>query len=209
MIVNLDGRELDVTPAEGTTLQVLIDDVRDKHLSGRLVVSVTVNGQTLADADLDRLLAAPLEVDARIELESGDRRELGAAALREVAERVAEAGQEQVRIAEQLNAGQVTEGVKEVGECLNVWNLCRQTVLQCCGLLGEDLTTHQYEGRELSAYLDELVEKLRELRDAFESRDMVLLADVLHYEMPPLCESWNALLIHLADHVAEPADVAG
>jgi hypothetical protein len=209
MIVNLDGRELDVTPAEGTTLQVLIDDVRDKHLSGRLVVSVAVNGQTLADADLDRLLAAPLEVDARIELESGDRRELGAAALREVAEQVAEAGPEQVRIAEQLNAGQVAEGVQQVGACLNVWNLCRQTVLQCCGLLGEDLTTHQYEGRELSAYLDELVEKLRELRDAFESRDMVLLADVLHYEMPPLCESWSALLSHLADHVAEPADVAG
>ena len=55
---------------------------------------------------------------------------------------------------------------------------CPKAVLECCDLLGEDLTAVDYEGAPVGAHLEKLVEKLRELRDAFEARDMVVPDEV-------------------------------
>jgi hypothetical protein len=202
MIVTLDGQHLEANFTSADTLQALIDRVRAKHLRDRLVVSVAVNGQVLLPEDLDARLSQPPAAEDQIDLESGDPRAIAADALRHAAEQLAAAGRAQQEVADQLNAGQVAEALGRVGESVGVWRAGQQVVVRCCALLGEDLTAVEYGGRPIREHLSELAEKLRELRDAFEARDMVLLADLLHYEMPSLCQTWHGLFTHLADIIA-------
>jgi hypothetical protein len=202
MIVTLDGQRLEADFAAVDTLQALIDRVRVEHLRDRLVVSIAVNGHVLLPEDLDTRLSQPPAAEDQVDLESGDPRAIAADALRHAAEQLAAAGRAQQEVADQLNAGQVAEALGRVGESVCVWQTSQQVIVRCCGLLGEDLTACEYEDRPIREHLSELTEKLRELRDAFEARDMVLLADLLHYEMPSLCETWDALLSHLADGIA-------
>ncbi len=71
-------------------------------------------------------------------------------------------------------------------------------------ILNCDLGTYEIEGRPVRENFSELAGRLRDVRDAFESRDYVLLADILKYEMPDVCRAWRALILSLSDQVEAP-----
>ncbi|MFQ5807850.1 MAG: hypothetical protein ACE5I3_15500 [Phycisphaerae bacterium] len=205
MIVTLDGERVTGPFPAGGTLQALIDQVRAAHLGDRLVVSVAVEGQPLLDRELSQRLEGPLDGVEQVDLTSADRWQLAADSLREVAERLSEAGNQQAAVAEQLHAGNVSEAVKLFGGFLETWQVCQRTILECSRLLDQDLTAVECSGRPVREHLDGLADKLRELRDTFEARDMVLLADQVQYEMPDICQVWQGILNELATNLAARA----
>jgi len=154
VIVTLDGQRMEADFTSADTLQALIDRVRAEHLPDRLVVSVAVNGQLLLPEDLDARLSQPPAPQDRVDLESGDPRAIVADALRQAAEQLTAAGQAQQEVADQLNAGQVTEALERVGELVGVWQAGQQVVVRCCALLGEDLTAVEYGERPIRARSD-------------------------------------------------------
>lgn len=205
MIVTLDGERLSGLFPTGATLQALIDQVRQAHLGDRLVVSVAVDGQELLDEELGERLESPLDGVGQLDLASADRWQLAADSLREVAERLGEAAGDQAAVADQLHAGNVAEAVNRFGEFLQVWQSCQQAILGCSGVLGQDLTALECDGRPVREHLDALADRLRELRDTFEARDMVLLADLVQYELPDTCRVWQGILNELASGLAAQA----
>jgi hypothetical protein len=199
MIVTLDGQRLtDSFPAEGT-LQALIDQVRDAHLKNRLVVSVAVDGHPLGDTELNASLQRPLAVTAQVDVESSEPAALATAALRDLAAEFADAGTRLAGIAERLNSADVAAAIRDVGAFVSLWQTCYRALPQCGGLLDRDLLMMDYDGRPLKAYLTELVDKLTDVRAALEARDLVMLGDLVRYELPPLTQTWHAILNHLAD----------
>ena len=204
MIVTLDGKRLSGSlPTQ--TLQALIDEIRQAHLGDRLVVSVMLDGQQLLDQELTQRLNEPVEEAKQVELISADPRELVCSALREVAEQLESAAENESFVAEQLRSGEMSEAATAFREFLQVWQACQQAIVNCSGLLGKDLTTMQSGGQPIRAHLDHLTDKLRELRDAFEARDTVLLSDLFQYEMPETCRTWQGILNGLATDVADQA----
>lgn len=202
MIVTLDGGRLSGSfPTQ--TLQALIDEIRQAHLSDRLIVSVMLDGQQLLDQELTQQLNEPVQEVKHVELISADPRELVSSALREVAEQLESAAENEATVAEQLRSGEMSEAATAFRDFLQVWQACQQTIVNCSGLLGKDLTTMQSGGKPIRAHLDSLTDKLRELRDAFEARDTVLLSDLFQYEMPETCRTWQGILNDLATDVAE------
>lgn len=201
MIVTLDGRRITQPPAPGGTLRTLIDQVRADLPPNRLVANVARNGQPLVDRELEEWLTRPLSAADRVDLTTADRWELAADALRDVAERIGEAGPQQVELAGQLNRGQAAEAVARFSEFVSSFQACQQAIAQSSALLERDLTAETYEDRAIRAHLEELATRLREVRDALEARDYVLLADLLHYELPATCQTWTRLLHELADSV--------
>jgi hypothetical protein len=204
MIVTLDGERLSGSFPASATLQALIDQVRQAHLGDRLVVSVAIDGRPLLDEDLSERLGGPLDGVKQVDLASADRRRLAADSLREVAERLGETGSEYAGVADELQAGRTSEAVKLFGEFLEVWQTCQKTILDCSALLGQDLTAVKCDGRPVREHLDGLADRLRELRDTFEARDMVLLGDLVQYEMPDACRTWQSILNEMASTVAGP-----
>ena len=203
MIVTLDGERLDRIFPSSDSLQTLIDEVRRAYLGDRMVVSVAFDGRQLLDQELSEKLGKQLEQVTRIDLASADRHELVCAALREVACDLDKVASGQADIADKLSSGVMSDAVGTFGEFLQVWQTCQKAVVECSGLLGDDLTQMQAGGKLVREHLDVLADKLRELRDAFEAQDTVLLSDLFQYEMPETCRAWRDILNELADAIAK------
>lgn len=208
MIVTLDGERLSESFPPSATLQALVDQLRPR-LGQRLVVSLAVDGRELLDQELSDRLGRSVEGIRQVDLTSADRWQLAADVLREVAGRINDAGQQQSVVAELLRAGNVAEGLDQFGKSLEAWQTCHKAIAQCGGLLGQDLTALDCEGRTVREHLADLAEKLRELRGAFEARDTVLLVDLVQYELPDLCHIWCGVLNDLANQVATGTVNAG
>ncbi len=61
MIITVDGRRVEANRGGGDTLQEVLDDVRSAHLGERLIISVSVNGETLDEGDLQADLEQPVD----------------------------------------------------------------------------------------------------------------------------------------------------
>lgn len=205
MIVTLDGQRLQTQFNEGCTLGAVVDQVRDEHLGDRLVVGVALNGQSMVHNDLEVSLDRALGTNDQVDLESADRHVVAADALRAIGEQLAEAARLQPAIADRLSGSEASSAIRQVGELVGIWNTCTQAVAQCSGLLGRDLTHVTYQDRPMRAWLDDLVAKLHQLREALEARDLVLLADLLNFELPELCHTWRGLLTELAADIQRSA----
>lgn len=209
MIVTLDGQRLETPFEPGCTLGTVVDQVRDEHLGDRLVVGVALNGQTMVHDDLEINLDRALKGDDQVDLESADRNAVAVDALRAISEQLGSAARLQPLVADQLVGPGAGEAIRQVGDVVEVWNTCTQAIAQCSGLLGRDLTQVVYQDRPMRERLDDLLTKLQELRTALEARDYVLLADLLHYEMPETCQAWQGLLAELAADIQRSAQAAG
>ena len=201
MIVTLDGERLEGAFAANETLRTLIERIRQAHLSDRLVVSVAVDGQPLLDQQLGERLDSALDGVERVELASADRRQLATDALREVGKRLEGTGQQQAEIAELLQAGDTPKAMERFAGFLKAWQACHEVIVDCSRLLGQDLTAVEYAGQPVRAHAVELADRLRELRDAFEARDTVLLGDLIRYEMPEMCRTWGGIVDDLAAQI--------
>jgi len=208
MIVTLDGQRLDEPHTADGTLQELVDHVRDSHARERLIVSVSVNGTRLGDAELDAHLPQAIPGDAQVDLETGDRIVLVRDALRGLAAEFDEATGRHAEVADRLAAGEIESAMRDVAGLLEVWQTCQRALAQCGGLLGEDLTQRTYDGRPVNAHLEDVIGRLGELRQALQDNDAVLLGDLFRYELPPLCETWGRLLASVAEEVGAEASGA-
>jgi hypothetical protein len=92
----------------------------------------------------------------------------------------------------------MSDAMRRFGGFLVAWQTCQQTIGECSRLLGQDLTAVQCDGRAVREYVAGLADQLRAMREAFEARDTVLLADLLQYEMPDTYQTWQRVLTHLA-----------
>lgn len=198
MIVTLDGRRLDGGFPPGGTLSSLVEDVRSRQLGERLVVSVAVNGHRFGEDDLESGLAQTLAADDQVDLESSGCCEVAAAALRQAADELAQSCRTQEQIAAALGGSGASGAVRQIGELVRTWSGCSKVVAQCSRLLGRNLAEQEVEGRRAGEILNELIKKLSALRDALAARDMVVLGDLMRYELPPLCQAWRGVLLSLA-----------
>jgi hypothetical protein len=202
MIITLDGQRLDEALTPDATLQALIDQVRTAHTGDRLIISVAVDGQRLDDNDLSAQLGQSVAGHNQIDLESGDRHQLVHDALCGLAQEFEQAAAQLPNIADRLSTPDVAVAIRDIGAFVGLWQTCHRIIAQCSGLLGEDLTTCAHEARPVRQWLDDLVDKLTELRSALESHDTVLLADLVRYEFPALGATWQNLLASLAAHAS-------
>jgi predicted nucleotidyltransferase component of viral defense system len=69
-----------------------------------------------------------------------------------------------------------------------------------------DFQTLTVAGRPIVSWVEVLAEKLRQLKDAVESRDLVLLGDILRYEIDPALRDWEQMLAGLIQHIVEMRD---
>lgn len=201
MNVNLDGRPLtDEFPAT-ETLQQCVTKVREKYLGTRMVVSIAYDGQMLIDQDLSTKLNQPITGVGCVDLVSAEPGELVAAAFREVAARMNSTGEKYQTMADEIQAGETTKALTRFGEYLEMWQTCQRAILEGSGMLARDLTELECGGRSVRAHLDDLSERLRELRGAFEAGDMVLLSDLFRYELPQTCETWGGVMQQMAGQI--------
>jgi len=192
--VYLDDREYSADLAASGTLGDLVEAVRaEVATSDRVIVGIVCDGIGLTD-DLEAKLAEPLDRFRRVDLQSGRAQELVRDALEQALNVLADTDHLREQAIDALTRGDQTEATQVLGDCFRHWSQIHLGIAQSLAFLGLDPQTLEVNGQPLESALAGIAERLKEVREALQAGDNVLLADTLQYEFDEAAETWKAAI---------------
>jgi hypothetical protein len=203
MTVLLDDQPLsteDLKP-DATVAQLL--DLAKARLkgSGSVIVALRKDHQDVPPESLEDMLTQPLQGFQQLELISGRPKQVVLEALDEVRCSFTDTFATLREICEALTAGRLTEAMEMLSRCVGIWGRTHQAVVEGGALVGVDFERLEVAGRPIVDLLNELAGRLHELKNAVESRDNVLLGDILRYELDETLQQWELMLTAFTAHV--------
>lgn len=205
-IIDDQSREL-VLPATAT-LNDLLDALKPEwETQGRVMTGLILDGQALVGVAFGVALGFPV-ANHQITLTTGDRADLARTIIGKTAALVDYLGRRHHEIADLLNQGQTAKALTELGEVLGSWQQVQQSFTGLTKLLKLDLSRQLIGDKIALDVLLEFRKQLEEIGRAVQGQDMVLLGDVLQYELDTGIAHWNDLLattLGIVDGVVELA----
>jgi len=203
MFVLLDDKRIEITGlAPDATLSELIEATRTKAMdAGRLIFAVHGDGREIEPDRLEAALSRPACDFREIAFTTDDAKEAVLDALEKTRLSFVETFAGVKQAAEYLAAGNMTQGMTRIVECVGVWAQVHEAVVSGGPLLGVDFERLVLGERHILDSLNDLSAKLRDIKQAIESRDNVLLGDILRYEMDEMLGGWETMLDAFIEHV--------
>ena len=181
--------------------------------SDLLIFGVRCDDVDVSPEQLDGVLASPAQGFGKLQFISGRPADVVSAALRQTRLALADTFVTVKEASDALAHGRVNDAMSSLVRCLSVWGQTHEAVVQggtLCGLDFEHVVIH---GRPLLDWLHDLARQLRSLKGAIESRDHVLLGDILQYELDETLQGWESMLDGIIGYVerqsaaaSQPAD---
>ena len=200
MSIYLDDQPVDLS---GDSLAEVLSSAHDQLAqTGRIVVEVSLDGETLAPNELDRQEQQPVS-GGELRLYSADPRDLSRSTLEGLLGELDQARQLQTDAAEQITQDQLVEAMDMLGRAMEIWQQTHQAVSQSLSLVGIDLDDVEVEGQHGPEIVDKLVDQLKAMRDTIQGADSVGLADALAYEWPEIAELWQKMLASIIEKLDE------
>ena len=205
----LDEQPIDTTDLAGDTLEQLLRVVQDERCTpGRLIVGVCCDGQDVeSDALAAALAKAPSDFE-RVDIFTSGKESLVVEALTQAATSLEETARQVEQVAALLTEGKEKEGAEVLAGCIAVWQQVHMAIDQSIRMLGIDPNELVVHGEPLLRLLAKPAEVLRQIKEALQSQDFVMLSDVLQYEFGDACEQWLDLIVQLrceAERMSEAA----
>lgn len=167
--------------------------------SGRVVVEVKVDGQSITGPDLDA--DQPTATTSDIRVYSAKPSDLVVGILEEVRTQLAASQEMQQKAAELLQQDDPAKAMDLVKESINGWLQAQQAVGQSAQLLQLDLQAILVDDQPVIERMNELIGSLTELKDIVVANDFVTLADALQYEWPDITDRWDAAIGAIIKHI--------
>ncbi|MCB9851490.1 MAG: hypothetical protein H6819_00220 [Phycisphaerales bacterium] len=167
-----------------------------------ILLEVICDGEAIEAAHLEATLAEPLSRYARLEFVSGSRRTVVVESLTASKRSIGDTFELVREAADQLNAGSVASGMQRLIDCVEIWSQAHEAMISSGQLLELDLEELVIADKHVFEWLREPAVKLREIRDAIESRDHVNLVDILRYEMDDFLQGWEKMLEAYVEYVS-------
>jgi len=139
--------------------------------------------------------------DTDVRLTSADPKALAISTLHQVREHLPNATALHEQAAECLQADNPTEALKHIAAAIEVWMQTQEAVLGSARVVGLGLDEVTVEGEPMTAFTDELIQQLHNLKDLIGAQDTVALADALAYEWPAVVHRWDKLIHHLIETI--------
>lgn len=198
----------DVSP--DAPLSQLLDVAKDRlQGTGSVIVALRHNDEDVSVERLEQMLCEPVGNLENLELVTGRPNEVVLSALEEVRVVFAETFAEVKEAAEALTTGNVGAAATTLADCVGVWARTHEAIVQGGMLAGVNFDQLEFGGQPMVDRLKVLVTKLRELKNAVESRDHVLLGDILRYEMDDVLHQWEQMLNGFIEHLRQLDKAAG
>ncbi len=190
MGVMIDDASLDTL---SLGLQTVGDVLGHVARDDRLVVHLTIDGKT-PDLDQIDVIRRSLVRDHVVYVETVDPSAIAHEVLAEVDKQLNEAQVLSDQAVANLRQGVYNEALKRLGTCFKSWSLARESLDKVSRLIRLDLETTLVDGTPMSEVIADFAKQLAEIRSALESKDYVMLADTLAFEMKPAAQKWRGAL---------------
>lgn len=205
MKIILDDTPLSETPA--TLAEAIAAAAERAAALDRVIVDIFADGRAVGANELDDEATMAHRCD-ELRLTTAEPRAFVQVTMREAADALEGAREEQQRAAELIEAGARAEAYTALDGALNLWQAARQSLDQGAQLIGLDLTTIPLEHPDvLPEAIARLSAGLEEVRRCVGAEDWAGLSDVLLYDLDDLVGEWQQVLRAVAGHVA--GDAAG
>ena len=175
--------------------------VRDQ---GELITSVNLDGKTLTIEESDALAGRALEEITSLDLNSQDRYLLaadGMGLLKSYLPRFASGSEE---IADYLQKGEDLKAYELFEEFVSGLEWIVDMLSNVARVVELDYRVINYSGRSIEERLSDFLGLMKEIEKTFENRDMVMLSDLLQYEVTPMSNEW----LEMADEIIKEIEKA-
>ncbi|MBN2561244.1 MAG: hypothetical protein JXQ75_09975 [Phycisphaerae bacterium] len=208
MPVLLDDKPLatDQLATDATVAQLIALARSRLDGTGLAIVGLRHDDRDVPTEQVEQVLLEPISKFDDLELVSGRPRQIVLDALEQVHMVFADTFAMVKDAAALLAVGKLSEAMVKLAQCVRAWSQTHASIVQGGMLTGIDFEGLEIAGRPIVEWLNELATKLRELKDAIESRDNVLLGDILNYELDDTLQQWGQVLDGFIAHVEQLDD---
>jgi hypothetical protein len=199
----VDDKPYEPVGAPDQTVAELAHEVCDRHgeTDQRIVVGVSCDGSAVGDDQLEGVLQSPWNRFERLELHTQSMGSLVRATLDQAVAAFEASAETRNRVADLLTEGQHESAMTELQSFLDTWKQVQEALIVCSEAFGIDLNQEKVNGLGVPEILDLIKEQLGALKTAMEQHDLVVVGDILRYELEEPLEHWLALLRSLRDRV--------
>jgi len=197
MIIEIDGKRLDLDLSNFSNLEELIYDVMEKHVDGnKLITEVKINDVTFSERWPGEAKVIPLDKIYKIEFITKPLHVIADKFLEDLPNKI----------------DGIIEGLKEAAELyrvadeqeanlnfVKVINALREFINFIAQLKRVDII--EWDKLNLEEDYEKLINLMDEMVDVQEDEDWILLADLIEYELSPLMESWKNIASEMRKHI--------
>ncbi|UCE60299.1 MAG: hypothetical protein JSU63_00830 [Phycisphaerales bacterium] len=162
--------------------------------AGEVVVGVRCDGRDVGPNEMAATLGKSAATFNKLEVFTSTPQRLVVEAMSQASSALDDTEAACQRIADLLTRGDTADGIAELGDCLGVWQKIHDAVGQAIQMLQLDPDKLKVEQEPLLDVVSRPKEVLLEIKQALESQDHVLLADIMQYEFGDVTEKWHKLV---------------
>lgn len=204
MEVYIDEKKVDDEFSPDGTLEEAVREIQaNVHQTGRMVIGIKCDGRVVDSVDMIETLKKPAPTINRLDVLTGTKEALVTDAMDQAATSLDETESASQRIAELLVEGKTNDAVKNLGDCLRVWQQIHEAIAKSMELLGVDADKLMVRDETLLEAICRPKDVLLQIRDALQAKDHVLLADILQYEFGDVTNTWHAIIARIRQHAED------
>ncbi|HYE99357.1 MAG TPA: hypothetical protein VEJ18_10620 [Planctomycetota bacterium] len=209
MEVVVDGRAGLTTPETGTTFRTLFEQIRrSAALKRRVVVSLTLDGETLSAEREGTLAGQPPTGFALLEVRTVDPVQLSLETLGGLQGHVANMIRTHDEAAEASEKGEYARALEKFDAVFHGWDILLRAVRDVGALSGADF-------RQLTAGDGPVENRIRQLQDALlrfsaalEFKDVPRITEIVKQELRSALDHWKEVVAALTRHVGRLSGAA-
>jgi len=201
MEVNLNNRTEEIHTDEIQYFGQLMEKLSEQAAEvGDSVLSVRLNGEDITGKDRSNLEDLPLDDIEKLEVQTGDPRQLARSTLFSVAEFLEQLLKELQTTSDLFRMSRDDRSNESYLRSIDGLQVFMHTMETCRRLLGlsyELVTVPSADGfteKTIAESRRSLFEVLDNMIDAQSDQDFVLLADLLEYELIPTLQDWRQII---------------
>lgn len=192
--VVIDGKQVELNLAAGTTIAAVFAGVRDEILrSGKIITDVRIGDEPVTWDDGHPAWNQSVAESANLDLKTDYPIRISGPLVERVIGTLAVIAHQHQELAEAFRA-EDRNAFEAAAQSLGAWQELQHVLDQVCILHGIDLDSTAWKpiADALRERFGKLETLLREMKDSLEHGDMVLTADLLEFELAPLAEEFVA-----------------
>lgn len=206
MAAYLDARPYCSGLSSTATVAEFIESARQSlDGTGRLLIGLRCEENDVPPDQLDAMLSEPVARFNRLELTSDRPSRVVEDILLHARTCLSQSFELVQDASEKFSSGNGVEAMTALIACIQSWGQVHEAIVKGGQLMRIDFEKLQIGNRSVQAWLAGLVERLRDIKNAVESNDLVLLADMMKYELDESLQEWEGFVDGLIEYVRQSA----
>lgn len=205
MEVLVDNKSVDdAFIADGITLEDALRHLQEKVCAaGSMVTALRCDGREVPASAMAETLGKPAASFQRLEISTGTREALVLDALKEASSCLTQTQEACREVAVLLTEGRTDDAVKDLRECLSVWQKIHDAIGKSIEILELDAEQMTVGERTLLELISRPKGVLLQVKDALIAQDYVMLADILKYEFDEVTDCWHQIIARVKREAEE------